>query len=446
METEPLTPLVVDTPGTALVRRHQPAQTGLGITDLFARVSGLGLGAAGMAVRVSVEAVERFVPTAPSEPGTPTIAGPMGELLHTVPGLVLGAAYLTRGTFLAFSAGIERGVTSALSAVGTPGLMARPVSRVTESAEGINRWAYGEQEYNEMLVAEFVRRFAPAVAESLVTSIDMPNVVSQLPIDAMVAEIDFNAIVAQIDIGPIASQVIDEIDIPGIIAATTTSVATELIDANRVVFMHVDDVTAKVADRVLRPRKPRQVALVGYDPAAIEERPGYDLDAAAQRTGKRAAIVPIDAIRSDYARERQGVRAGFWSRMAGAAFDLLAIIMITFLFGVIAGFLKFLFTAEAFELPKLAWSASVSFTGGLALAYYAGSWATTGRTIGEAVMGLRVVTESGRRVRLGRAVVRALAVIAVGAPCTLWCIVSKKNAALYDLPLKTTVVYDWTIN
>jgi uncharacterized RDD family membrane protein YckC len=81
----------------------------------------------------------------------------------------------------------------------------------------------------------------------------------------------------------------------------------------------------------------------------------------------------------------------------------------------------------------------------LTFAYYAAGWATTGRTLGEAMMGLRVGTTTGRRIRLGRAALRALVVTAFGAPMLLWCIVSRKNNAVYDVVLRTGVFYDWTI-
>jgi len=44
-----------------------------------------------------------------------------------------------------------------------------------------------------------------------------------------------------------------------------------------------------------------------------------------------------------------------------------------------------------------------------------------------------------------RAFVRAFICALIGIPLLLWAAVSKRNAALYDLPLKTAVIYDWRI-
>jgi uncharacterized RDD family membrane protein YckC len=69
-------------------------------------------------------------------------------------------------------------------------------------------------------------------------------------------------------------------------------------------------------------------------------------------------------------------------------------------------------------------------------------WATTGRTIGKQVMGLRVVNHRGELMRPGGALLRALAcvVFPVGL---LWSLFSSHNRSLQDVVLRTSVIYDW---
>jgi uncharacterized RDD family membrane protein YckC len=211
--------------------------------------------------------------------------------------------------------------------------------------------------------------------------------------------------------------------------------------------MHVDAGIAKGADAVIRRSHPRNARLEGYDPNEVEDRPGYaNVPGGKQRTDTRAKVVAADAIRSDYARDLQGGRVGFGTRFVSDVLDVLAIIAIAFLAGVVFGFVKFLFSTDAFTLPHATRTASLSLTGLLAFAYYTLSWTTTGRTIGDAIMGVRVVTEQGGRVRFVRAALRALLVMALGTPMLFWSIVSRKNNALYDVFCRTTMVYDWTIN
>ena len=74
--------------------------------------------------------------------------------------------------------------------------------------------------------------------------------------------------------------------------------------------------------------------------------------------------------------------------------------------------------------------------------YATTAWSTVGRTYGCHVMGLRVVSRRGRRLHLLVALARA--VLCVVFPIgLLWCAVSRTQRSVQDLPLRTTVIYDW---
>jgi uncharacterized RDD family membrane protein YckC len=78
-------------------------------------------------------------------------------------------------------------------------------------------------------------------------------------------------------------------------------------------------------------------------------------------------------------------------------------------------------------------------------AYWTIGWATSGRTIGNLIMGLRVVNFQGRHPRWIGAALRS-------AFCTvfpfglLWVIPSGANRSVQDVVLRTSVVYDWVIS
>ena len=74
--------------------------------------------------------------------------------------------------------------------------------------------------------------------------------------------------------------------------------------------------------------------------------------------------------------------------------------------------------------------------------YLAFAWWIGGRTLGDRVMGLQVVTSRGGRLRFPRSLVRALlcAVFPVGL---LWCAVDPARRSLQDIVLRTSVVYNW---
>ena len=77
--------------------------------------------------------------------------------------------------------------------------------------------------------------------------------------------------------------------------------------------------------------------------------------------------------------------------------------------------------------------------------YLTVGWATTGRSYGAYVMGLRVLTNRHRMLRWAHSFVRAG--FCVFFPVGLaWVIFSPKRRSLQDVVLRTTVVYDWHIS
>ena len=78
----------------------------------------------------------------------------------------------------------------------------------------------------------------------------------------------------------------------------------------------------------------------------------------------------------------------------------------------------------------------------IAVAYLTSGWTSTGRTVGKQVAGLRVADRSGRRLPIGRALVRA--VLYVLFPAGLhWVLGSHRNASVQDLIVGSAVTYDW---
>lgn len=76
--------------------------------------------------------------------------------------------------------------------------------------------------------------------------------------------------------------------------------------------------------------------------------------------------------------------------------------------------------------------------------YWTASWATTGRSIGARLMGVRVVNRKGEKVRWLVALARAA--FSVGFPIGLgWALVSRRNRSVQDVVLRTIVIYDWTL-
>jgi uncharacterized RDD family membrane protein YckC len=138
----------------------------------------------------------------------------------------------------------------------------------------------------------------------------------------------------------------------------------------------------------------------------------------------------------------QGRRAGLVSRMLAATVDAGVVLVV-----LLAGYLallgaKFMISPQTFSFPKLSVIFAVASFLGVLVVYLTASWATTGRTYGDHLMGLRVVNVRGRRMRWSGAFVRAVA-CAFFPIGLLWVVVSPENRSLQDVVLRTSVVYDW---
>jgi hypothetical protein len=113
--------------------------------------------------------------------------------------------------------------------------------------------------------------------QGIVERIDIDEIVERVDIDAIAARIDLNAIVARVDIDAILArvdlpglteQVIDEVDLGEIIRESSSTMATETVDALRVQGMRVDGLVSRIVDRILLRQGERQTG-----PPLDEPRP-----------------------------------------------------------------------------------------------------------------------------------------------------------------------------
>jgi uncharacterized RDD family membrane protein YckC len=123
--------------------------------------------------------------------------------------------------------------------------------------------------------------------------------------------------------------------------------------------------------------------------------------------------------------------------------DLAVTLGITLLTYVGISAIAFVIRPRAFEWPDPGplLLAAVYFV--LLIVYLTFSWSASGRSLGDQVMGLRVlVVGEDTTLRSARAFLRAV-VCAVFPLGLLWCAVDRKRRALHDLLFVTHVVYDW---
>lgn len=144
--------------------------------------------------------------------------------------------------------------------------------------------------------------------------------------------------------------------------------------------------------------------------------------------------------------ERAGHYAGIISRSAAFILDAVAftlgVLGALFVMSAVVALIKgdpFTMQTTDSALPE------TMFLVG-SIVYFAGAWWIFGRTLGEAVFGLRVVRSDGRRVGLGRSLIRflfmtlGLTLLGLGY---LWMLVDRRRRTWGDIVARTVVVYDF---
>ena len=157
-------------------------------------------------------------------------------------------------------------------------------------------------------------------------------------------------------------------------------------------------------------------------------------------TGPGPQINPIPVK----ARGFQGLRAGVVSRSMAGGIDYLVVIAATL--GTYVGIVVLLFLLDPrdFKPPTWKFGEFLILGFGYMVVYLTLSFATTGRTLGGRVMGLRVVGRKGSKMRWIPAALR-------GGFCTVfpvglfWCALSRENRSVQDIVLRTSVIHEWPV-
>jgi uncharacterized RDD family membrane protein YckC len=138
-----------------------------------------------------------------------------------------------------------------------------------------------------------------------------------------------------------------------------------------------------------------------------------------------------------------GRRAGIVSRISANALDLVVVFVIYFAALITFAGVRFIATPKPLSMPHPPNWVSAIVLVAIEIFYLALGWSGERVTFGKGLVGLRVLSDHGQPISFWRGLVRAVVCTIIGGPLLLWAAVSKRNAALYDYPLKTAVVYEW---
>jgi uncharacterized RDD family membrane protein YckC len=140
-------------------------------------------------------------------------------------------------------------------------------------------------------------------------------------------------------------------------------------------------------------------------------------------------------------RARQGLRAGIASRLAATAIDVVVVVLLMIGLLIVVAGIRALFTGTL-EIEVHSEEVRGPLATLVLLVYLAYGWGLNGRTVGMVMMGLRAVGRDGSDLSPWRGFWRAVLYL-IFLPGILWVLVSRKNASIQDLLLRTAVVYDW---
>jgi uncharacterized RDD family membrane protein YckC len=148
----------------------------------------------------------------------------------------------------------------------------------------------------------------------------------------------------------------------------------------------------------------------------------------------------------DDARDWHGYYAGFGSRFIAYVTDAILVVVSFYLILGFASLLVALATLERpqfFTLTDRVWLLLVVV---YAWGYFSFLWWLFGKTVGMALLGLRVVSKRGERAGFLRAFVRAPAyLVSYLFFCLgfIWILISPARRGWHDYIANTAVVYDW---
>jgi uncharacterized RDD family membrane protein YckC len=134
--------------------------------------------------------------------------------------------------------------------------------------------------------------------------------------------------------------------------------------------------------------------------------------------------------------------AGIVTRVAAMCIDVAMVLVIgSILYVVVAG-ARFILSPTTFTWPDVPFFLTLTVQFCIAVVYLTFCWAMTGRTYGDSLLGLRVLSRFGRIPGWTLSFLRAVfcAFFPVGL---FWVVLSPERRSIQDVVLRTVVVYDW---
>jgi hypothetical protein len=212
------------------------------VADVVRHGFNVGLGAIGLARHALGATLARTTTPSVVTPPTPPTA------VDLLPGALVGLGILIERRVRSVGSAAAQGVSGVARSVGAPDVVQRALRPVEDALWHWNEVARREQARNRAEASALVPALVQQTAENVVSQLDFERLVRRIPVADIVAQVDVEAVVARIDLA-------------GVIRESTVSVGSEAVDALREQGMALDAWGARMVDRVLFRRRPRQLEL-----------------------------------------------------------------------------------------------------------------------------------------------------------------------------------------
>jgi NAD(P)-dependent dehydrogenase (short-subunit alcohol dehydrogenase family) len=186
---------------------------------------------------------------------TSMVYGPDAEpgIVGLLPGAVLGMALEAEKRAAAVVDTVASRSSGVVRAATAPPAVQRVLRPLEDRLWRWNEVARREQNRNQAQAAALIPVIVQQVTENVIAQLDFVRIVEQIPIDDIAGAIDIEAIVQRIDLG-------------GVIRESTASLTMEGVDAVRSQSVAVDEWSARVVDKLLFRKRPRDTGF-GEDEA-----------------------------------------------------------------------------------------------------------------------------------------------------------------------------------
>eukprot|EP00578_Thalassiosira_sp_NH16_P004327 CAMPEP_0181134478 /NCGR_PEP_ID=MMETSP1071-20121207/32110_1 /TAXON_ID=35127 /ORGANISM="Thalassiosira sp., Strain NH16" /LENGTH=329 /DNA_ID=CAMNT_0023221001 /DNA_START=20 /DNA_END=1009 /DNA_ORIENTATION=+ len=282
--------------------------------------------------------------------------------------------------------------------------------------------------------------------DGVVQRINLEDALSRVDLDALLSRVDINALLDRVDLNRHLlrvdlDRVLERSNISAIVARNSSGVFGIALDGARAQIFKADLAYQRLGRCACCRKEPWELPPLPGGGDASLHRPLDPEDPAVSTPSH-----PNRSLR--LAQEAQGRYAGILARFIANAIDFILVMTVFTIFLVLAEtFINRIFPNKQKDFDSLRdWVGYPVFLYLWKLIYEAGSLAATGRTIGLALLGLRVVKSSnGMRVgplqALWRTAVEPFCLITVVGSLIGW--VRRDGRQLHDLLACTGVCYSW---